>query len=434
MANLNDLLDHLGLEGEPGVQLAGDLLGVLADLSGTIGFLQLTGFLSVDDKLQGTLSAIYDDLNQISQLVQQLEGQVATSDKLQRMRDIDQGIGHAVAVFQQLPAILTAVPSPTEDFKLTQIQTCLEAVLFFTDFDDKWQVVGADLPYFTDAWSGELAPAASSDGLVFNYTYTLPQFLRSINILLAAIRALQPSSLNKYADVLSRAVNRLESIHQTIVQSGIVGTRAPGAGDLGSVVTSADDRGDTLGPPNWIGQGGLYPYGAVEIYSGANNVGSYTTFFDFSGIDMTVWNETQATNFLNLVRLQIERQKKALYASLGMPALRKIIDQLRQLTGQPPLADPLYSAWSYTDVLSILGLTLPPPAGLRHPFGEPRGLEDTLRAFLLTTPPFIEFPVYSGGGSFRTQAPIPLPSGSLYTFLTGASFGPIAMPATHLTQ
>lgn len=282
MSNLNDLLDHMGLEGEPGVQLAGDIFGVLADLSGAIGFLQLTGFLSTDDKLQGTLSAINDDLNQIAQLVQQLEGQIAASDKLQRMRDIDQGIGPAVAVFQQLPAIVTAKPPATEDFKLTQIQTCLEAVLFFTDFDDKWQVVQADLPYFTDAWSGELAPAASADGLVFNYTYTFPQFLRSIYILLATIRALQPSSLNKYVDVLTRASNRLESIHQTIVDSGIVGTRAPGVGDLGSVVTSADDRGDTLGPPNWIGQGGLYPYGAVEIYSGANNVGSYTTFFDFS--------------------------------------------------------------------------------------------------------------------------------------------------------
>src|SRR5262249_5006256 len=162
----------------------------------------------------------------IGQQLGQLEGQVAGSDKLQRMRDIDQGINPALAVAEQLPAMLSASPPPSQEFKLAQIQTCVGAVLFFSDYDDKWQVVRADFPFLFDPFSGWFPPplnTAQPGDLVFNYTYTLPQFLRSIDILLTTIRVLAPSSLGSYADVFARALRRLESVHQTVMQTGIMG-------------------------------------------------------------------------------------------------------------------------------------------------------------------------------------------------------------------
>ncbi len=125
----------------------------------------------------------------------------------------------------------------------------MESVLFFTDYDDKWQAVKADLPYYSDGWSGTLAPQADADGLVFNYTYTLPQFLRAVYILLTAIRALEPKSLPKYTDVFTKCVNRLAAVHQTIT-SGIVGTRMPSMADVGTYLPD-------FTPPytlNWISQ------------------------------------------------------------------------------------------------------------------------------------------------------------------------------------
>jgi hypothetical protein len=66
--------------------------------------------------------------------------------------------------------------------------------------------------------------------------YTLPQFLRSIDILLTTIRALEPASLSQYANVFTSALNRLESVHQTVVDTGIMGTRLPDRSDFATTV------------------------------------------------------------------------------------------------------------------------------------------------------------------------------------------------------
>ena len=101
----------------------GGMLGLLADISGAIGLVQLTY-----DEVQGLTGSdlsLQDVLNAIQTAFSQLEGQIAASDKLQRMRDVDMGINPAVAVLEQLPAIVKSTPPPSQDFKLTQIQTCL---------------------------------------------------------------------------------------------------------------------------------------------------------------------------------------------------------------------------------------------------------------------------------------------------------------------
>ncbi len=415
MANLDDLLDA----DQEALEFAGNLLGTLADISGATGINFVQDLLSQDLTLQNLLSAIQT-------IYADLQGQIAASDKLQRMRDVDQGINAAVGVFAQLPAIMSASPPLSEDFKFAQIQTCLDAALFFADYDDKWQAVQVDLPYYSDSWTGKMAPPALSDGLVFNYTYTLPQALRSIYILLTAISALAQKSLPQYVNALTRCLNRLELVHQTIVTLGIVGMKQPGIDDIGS----SDPNTDTYNL-NWIILTGnpfndvYYPYGAVEIYSGANNLRSYAAdYFPYWGIDLTEWWYVNANNFLTLLNFRVVRQMKALYVQIGMPTVLSVINQLKRIVGQSPSTDPVYSAWPFSQVVSLLGLTLPPPThrfpvNFPSPWSEPPGLEDALSTFLLNTPPYVSYPG-------MPTAPVPLPNGPLYTFLTGVSLQPVA--------
>jgi hypothetical protein len=429
-SNTNNVLYYLfGYQSGRLGQAIGSIFGMLADFSGTIGLVQfISSLIKHDDELKPLLNAIQDGFRQ-------LESQIAASDKLQRMRDVDEGINPAVGVFEQLPAILTSTPPASQDFELEQIQICLDAVLFFTDYDDKWQAVWADLPYYSDPWSGKLAPQADADGLVFNYTYTLPQFLRAIYIFLTAVRALAPSSLVNYQDVLNRCLTRLESVHQTVV-SGIVGTRMPNAEDI-VAVNIDNETGGWNAQYAWRYAPSPFPpwlYGGVEIYSGVSDVGGYMeySYMENNGnapIPDFYLNPIpdQWLNFSNLIRLRIIRKQKDLYRQLGLPVVRSVINQLRQLTGQPLLTE-AYEAWSVGEVFSILAL--PPPRAIGVLGGisverEIAAIESALTEFLLGTPPWAGYYTWvDPSGSDTWVQPIPLPTGSLYEYLTGATLEP----------
>lgn len=414
MSNLSDLF-NIGEKDGGAIVTTGEIFGTLADFSGAIGFAQLAvetieGLFSQDSELQ-------DLLNSLLASVAALHAQISASDKLQRMRDIDEGINGAVGVFGQLPAILSSNPPVSQDYKEGQIQTCVDAVLFFTDYDDKWQAVWADMPYYSDSWSHALAPEASSDGLVFDYIYTLPQFLRAIYIFLTTIGALAPSSLSEYRDVLTRCLSRLESVHQTIT-NGIAGTRIPVYYEIGSILVPGEGSGEEPGwDSTWNDNGFIFPYGAVEIYSGMSIVRSYwDAFFPYEWAADEGSRDT-SDRFLRLLKLRIASQEKALYSRIGMPIVRSVINQLRNFTGQPLLTDEPYERWSADEVSAILHL----PSGA-SPTTLPL-IEGSLKTFLQQTPPYVGFDVFGDDPDtvppyHMWVPPKPLPSGSLYYFLT----------------
>lgn len=436
MANLGDLFKDLGAKDGGAVQKTADgigaSLGIVADASGAVGggvaLLQAFGVLSSDDdEIKDMLNQIQQQLNQIQTELQQLKAQATASDKLQRMRDVDNGINPAVGVFEQLPAILSSTPLPTTDFKLTQIQTCVDAVLFFSDFDEKWQVVQSDMPYYSDSWNGTLAPSQTSDNLVFNYTYTLPQFMRAIYILITTIAALEPKSMSSYNDVFNKCINRLQTVLQTVETSGIVASRLPPTQEWTGWRIYNDD-GSML----------MYPYGAVEIYSGASLMRSYQNdFFDFENVDLAGFGPSM-NNFMELLQLRITKEKKALFSQLSFPAVEQAITQLQQLAGQSAAAIAPYETWPFDEVTSLLNLTLAAPPRPTPPVigSEPAGLEPALRNFLQHTPPYMPFPVFNderepGSGTHgpnptMMHAAVKLPTTSLYTFLTGVSLREVA--------
>jgi hypothetical protein len=499
--NLSNLLSDISNSDAGALEITADALGTLADLSGTIGLIQFgysvyQDLSGKDDELQTVLAAIQAGFNQ-------LQGQISASDKLQRMRDIDNGINEAFGVFQQLPAWLAANPPLTEEFKLDKISICVDAVDFFSASDVRWQVAAADMPYYSDSWSGTLAPQTNA-GLAFNYTYTLPQFLRAIYFLLTTIAALAPTSLKSYNNVLTNALTRLQSVHQTIVSSGIVGYREPSSPVVGTASYLLPGQGliagqtFPTGPPvvgaqgsfyqhtgiegtyqiggygwdssledhffcksGWITQpttefaqdGIMWPYGAVEIYSGANNVSSYVTdYFPDSQVDLSFWPQAATDNFLRLLNVRVQQKMRSLYVSLGMPAVWQTINQLAKLTDQPPPSTRAYGEWPLTDLIDQLQLAWTPPPPQHHlPGGavgpqepaDPTGFEDALRAVLQATPPYAEFPAFTNAAvtnpglleSLRenpdwysytvSTPPTPVPTGSLYSFLTGISLAPV---------
>jgi len=397
MSNLEDLARDVFDENGGWCKINGEILGALADFSGALGIAQLginlvTSFLAKDEEAQKIIAAIQKDF-------QDLKAFIAAEDKLARMRDVDLGMKDAVAVFQQLPANMAILSSLSSDFIQTQIQTCLAAVLFFAENEDKWEAVAQSVPSYSDAWSGSVAPDVTGNGLVFNYTYTLPQYLRSISILLTAIGSLAPTSLANYQSSLSICLTRLENVYDTIVSSGIVGTRVPNAADIGSVaVPEPPDHPFWQSP--WYGSGRpAWPYGAVERYSAASQVSSYFTDFIPYELDS---DRTYVASLLNLIRLRIEQRKKTLYLRAGMPSVRQSINYLRGLLGRPPLAGPLYEDWTLSQALNIM--QIPAPGSVR-----------ALLAAVQAAPPFAAGWAFTGdptSSDYDTPVPgQPLPPG-----------------------
>jgi hypothetical protein len=429
MSNLGDLAADLGDKNAKAIAIGGDVLGLVADIGGAAGAISsLLGlFLPQDHQLADALDALNADFHQIA-------GIIDAEDKLQRMRDIDSGITPAVGVLQQLPAMVQALPSLSTDFILQQIQTCVDAAIFF-DLDDKWQAVAGAVPQYSDQWTGTIISPSSADGLVFNYTYTLPQCLRAVYILLTVIKALSPASLSDYDATLAASAARLQSVHDTIVSTGIIGSRVPTPDQVGYVSGYPDSEG---GPPlawesAWYGDGieVIWAYGAIEQYSAANNVGSYMAYVDY-GIDMEAYSQldSYAANFVTVLEFRIAIKKKQLYEQLGLTAVRQAISQLRSITGQPSVTGARYEECTVSEGFSLLGLALGPPGP-----GRLRALESLLAA----TPPYCGWWAFTDGTgpgpdqtTWMDARPAPGPS-RIVGNLLGRQMGPgwpnVGLPA-----
>jgi hypothetical protein len=400
MSNLGDFIKALTGADSAAIDGAGSLIGIMADLSGAGPFLQF--FL---DKLLPTENQILDDLNKLQTAVtnglNQIETEVAAQSLIDKMNAVDIVMDPAKTVFASIPDILPKLPN--DAIVNDALQKCLNAVISLRDDAAKWQVAWAPPVAYTDGWSGDLWPPHGIS--VFSYTYTLAQFLHSIGIFLTVVEALQPISLGRHVQDLMLCTDKLQSVHDTITAStGLTGTRIPTVqtdvadiGGTGSLESWQPDWWDTSqgrGNPlaNWAGDPRLWPFGAVETYSGSSIVDSYWPFLP----DM-IAPGTVADKFFPLVVLRVENRKKLLFVSVGFPAVRQTIRQLQSITGQPISTDLPYESWSLRNALKILGISLNGSGALR-----------SLKTFLQATPP------YSGGFLFPISAgykfaPSPLP-------------------------
>lgn len=452
MSNLSDLLKALSTTNEDGTEKAvdavdaiGSSMGLLADVSGAVGFVQLAS--SLVNTILGKDDQVTAALNQLQQEMQNLQAAVKAEDTLERLRNLEDAINPAASVLAQLKADVNQQPPVSTEYRLAQVQTCLAAVINLTDMqgtDNKWRVVYNDQTFYSDAWDGVLPPQVDGDGLVFNYIYVLPVFLRSIYILLTVIGTLTPKDLNQYNDALRNCINRLQLVHDTVLNNGIVVLRAPVSTELwkaydpnnafqnsfvmyksgpyyrsypdGKYLAFSTWSGGEVGTDPYSVYGTTWPfqlYGAVERYAGSGSMANYPP------IDVPPSGPPPGADWMEAVQgklaLRILKKHKATYAAAGMPSVLQVANQLRAIVGDPLVPDPGLNSWSVLEIVTVLGPECRYGANWQHiPPGPklilPSPTLRSLRAYLESVPP-----TYAGDGFATLQPYRPI---SLRQFLT----------------
>jgi hypothetical protein len=399
MSNLSDLVKDLFKVNSDGaltkvIADVGDVLSTLSDVGGVVGLgVQMNDWVKPDhaaDEILAKLNDLYAEMAVVANAENAIQQEVAAADKHARMLAIDQEMAKLAAVQDQLPALLNSATPPSQVTTADMINKCLEAVNYFLPpQDSSWLAVYVGHPYYSDDWSGVLAPQ-DPGGLVFDHTYTLPSFLRAIKILSTVIAALNPGSLKNYVDVWQRCAQKLEYVHDMIVERGIVSTKIPSVDDIGGWNANGSFR------VKWVSTSIMYPYGTVETFSGANNVASY---MDEIGYQLLIEasETTIITAFQSLLKLRLTLKAKQLYRQLGLPSVVTASEALRRMAGQPPRDIRAYQDCTYQDVLVALNIADPNPA----PF-----IPDALRGFLSNVPPYTSSGVSSWiGSSYGTTFP-----------------------------
>ena len=425
MSNISDLVGAITGEDDDAISSAwtivGGILGTMADVGGAIGLVQLAVGIVQDILDQDNSTA--QILSALSQDFQSLQQQIAIDDKIARMASLDLIMAPAWGAFQNLTTIMTDYPQPVpEDVFLNAMQPCLAAIGFFTQSDYPWLANWGEmnLAYYNDQWSGAVAPPANPDGTVFSYTYSLPQFLRAIYMTLTTIGALNPNAGDTYQATFQACVQTLTTVHDTIAQA-IVGTKMPAiltspgqagfqgvvawSDDLGTVSGSQDDSGNAidcqvgLNWANWEGSAfnanTIWPYGAIELFSGSNIVESYQDRYfgyqmDASGgttpaFPPVGWMSTEnLTNIVTLLGLRVSQRKKELYVTIGLRAVSQTIGQLSTLAAVPGPQGAPYTDWTLDEIYADLALGSPPdpPADILGP----------ITSLLQWTPPCVPTP------------------------------------------
>jgi hypothetical protein len=315
MSNTTDLIEALNktdYKTGTAVKVIGAAVGAVADYASFVGVIIgaiqfIEGLMGQSDQaqaaLQDVLNSIRDDLK--------------AENLLQRLRDLDSWIAPAEGVFAQLKATLNATPPVSSGEILDQIRTCLTALVAL-GLDDKWTTVQNDPVYFplpASAGAGHgywayrgggipsavfpvtptnpgpaqpftykgltfvyfCVPAADANGLVFNYTYILPLYLRALMIFLAVGAVLDPKFIQNYSDVPGglRDIAKLLLARHDQIKEGIVNLWAPNADDVigqpinypgGSPNYEAQFLSGLFVPSPWDGATAPWPVDPIGTY------------------------------------------------------------------------------------------------------------------------------------------------------------------------
>lgn len=334
--------------------------------------------------------AIINLQDEIATAIAQIEAEIQQTSLLGRVQDVEIAFTLVSNEFENLQSNIGTTDPGIIYASLTN---CLAGIRALRD-DNLWKITWIPQLAYTDSWDGDAIPPADQD--VFSYVYILPRFMQAIGMFLTVIASLEPSALEPsglcYNELLA-CLAKLQDVDDKMTKvqgtpwdagtvSGIIGTRLPSLDDVARLVPG--EYGYERWDPNWQAVDPvMWPFGAVEPYSGVNNVDSYWPYMIYH----RVWPDSLPASFLSLLNLRIENQKKSLYGQLGFPAVRHSIRLLQAVTGQPiperPYIDscgnplPMYDTWSLRCAFSMLGIST----------GSLKGFWDLLQ----TIPP------YSGG-------------------------------------
>ena len=392
MSNLADLLNAWGLKDSRAVEEIGAAIGIVADASGVVG--AVVGIVDLfvkhdDPDIAQKLDAIKTEIQQGFATLQQ---ESRAQQLLDRWAGLDPAAAQAQAVIDQLPDVLRQSPPISKELQLEQIGKCLEAVEQLNQ-DDKWLTVfdleiyyGQDpshpSPALSDYWTGVVAPVPNPDGTAFSDRFILPLFLRSLYVFMLVAAAFEPDYAAQYVVPLKRFTQRLQSVHDTSV-NGLVTIRrpqVPPANWDGSTYfpqwqdwqDGFDDQAPAPTKDGLSGRGGnnwpFQEYGVIHTFTGYNNISYFPKFTYKSAVDRAPVPIVVAPDFYARLNLGIKRNWKQAYIDLGLSSVRKTIDVLHKLVGDPPLSghDP-GAGWGLREIHEALGDGFLDPGQARSP-------------------------------------------------------------------
>jgi hypothetical protein len=142
---------------------------------------------------------------------------------------------------------LSQSPPVDEEYRLTQINLCLDSVEQLIQ-DDKWLTNFSDEIYYgssydptkpandpgtsTDLWTGLLAPTQNPDGTVFSDRYILPDFMTVLYEFMLVAAAFEPDYQTRFQVALKSFAAKLQTVYDTSKQ-GIVAIRTPTRAQIG---------------------------------------------------------------------------------------------------------------------------------------------------------------------------------------------------------
>jgi hypothetical protein len=370
MSNLSDLLKSVAAPNTAAIDVIGNSLGTLADLSG--GVAAVAGaiglFVSQDNKTEAELEKLQTVLKANFDAIKE---DLKANNILTWENSFAQPVADARSVLQNLPAALSASPPVSNEFKLAQIGICLAAVDQF-DFDPKWKKSYLDEVYFDPSndyggWGGPIAPTADADGTVFTDRYILPLFLRVLSIFVAVAAAYDQNYRNNYADALRAYTRRLKYVHD-ISMDGIQIIRLPtideAALDITRPVFTPEERylnytawtfGFAASTYWWPGAWIYFQFfGVVHSYSGFSSLGNYPPIPKAN--ENSVALAIRAARFYARLAFANRARWKDVYIGVGLADVWDTINTLRKLTSDPP--QPAFNPgrwWSLREVYGLLG-------------------------------------------------------------------------------
>lgn len=371
--NLASYLDAVSDANFSAVNAFGSFLGTLADIGGALAFIETIVSLFNPDQEDQYLSQA---LQAIQQYLAQMFSDLEKSFQEQSWVNLSELVSGSSAVVQSLPALLTETPPPSADFRVAQVETCLQPVdalsdttlrptgnFFLSTYDS--------MTYFTDAGAFKwttfytnddgnqaeetvdvgyelVAPPKPAGGQVFSYLYVLPYCIKAYAALIATGTALYPdfgANTRWQASLISFA-QFLTTIHDTIA-SGITKLTPPSPA-LADWYQSTGVGNPIAGilpsqgfPPVY---GYQFIYGAVEVYSGFSSI-ILSDFqnFPLSGTEFAIYQKLQVRGLGEMIQA---------YKGVGLPNVWSVINSLYKLTQQPPLPLHAYAAWSFREIFS----------------------------------------------------------------------------------
>jgi hypothetical protein len=273
-------------------------------------------------------------------------------------------VAQAQAVLDSLPKILTESPPVTQEFRIAQVELCLDALNQFIQ-DVAWLTNFYDELYYSDDRVGAIAPSPGASGLVFSTRYILPDYLGALYVFVVVTKALFGSLLN-YLVPLRRYRDRLQWVHDTAT-AGITELPFPSADEVWSYNLKPyllDNNGFMRSPWSYgvtlrgwplalpDENGGYQWYGAVDEYTGYNSLGSYPGILPPASYPPD--NQFNQQFFAKL-RLASLKRWKDVYIGLGLPVVWQTINTLDDLVGDPHLPEADRSGWSLRELDRTLG-------------------------------------------------------------------------------